>query len=73
MNAHAYILIRCATIRIISCFLVAFSSEYRAAEEPAHLSVARNRNWAREREEKRSELEDNENFLRKLTRFPGAS
>jgi len=42
MNAHVYILIRCAIIRIISCFLVAFSSEYRAAKEPAHLSIAHN-------------------------------
>jgi len=35
---------------------VAFSSEYRAAEEPARLSVARNRNWGlvREREEVRT-------------------
>jgi len=35
---------------------VAFSSEYRAAEEPVYFSVAHNRNWGlvREREEVRT-------------------
>jgi len=49
---------------------MAFSSEYRAAEEPVRLSVARKRNWGLVREREEVRIGGQREFSKKANPIP---